>query len=87
VPALRRYSLVTGWDNYVISNDNIKSKTSTDNTCTNDGIWEIGLTTGATCLKLTIKDGGANDTDGAHPVFTGLFSLFALFIKQIGVFF
>jgi 16S rRNA A1518/A1519 N6-dimethyltransferase RsmA/KsgA/DIM1 with predicted DNA glycosylase/AP lyase activity len=50
---LRRYSLVTGWDNFVINNDNIKSKTSTDNTCTNDGIWEIGLTTGATCLKLT----------------------------------
>jgi hypothetical protein len=31
---LRRYSLVTGWDNFVINNDNIKSKTSTDNTCT-----------------------------------------------------
>ncbi len=68
---LRRYSLVTGWDNFVISNDNIKSKTSTDNTCTNDGIWEIGLTTGATCLKLTIKDGGANDTDGAQSDNTG----------------
>ncbi len=68
---LRRYSLVTGWDNFVINNDNIKSKTSTDNTCTNDGIWEIGLTTGATCLKLTIKDGGANDTDGAQSDNTG----------------
>ncbi|CAC9619320.1 hypothetical protein [uncultured Gammaproteobacteria bacterium] len=68
---LRRYSLVTGWGNFVISNDNIKSKTSTDNTCTNDGIWEIGLTTGATCLKLTIKDGGANDTDGAQSDNTG----------------
>ncbi len=68
---LRRYSLVTGWDNFVISNDNIKSKTSTDNTCTNDGIWEIGLTTGTTCLKLTIKDGGANDTDGAQSDNTG----------------
>ncbi|CAB9542469.1 hypothetical protein BROOK1789C_254 [Bathymodiolus brooksi thiotrophic gill symbiont] len=49
----------------------MKSKTSTDNTCTNDGIWEIGLTTGATCLKLTIKDGGANDTDGAQSDNTG----------------
>jgi hypothetical protein len=63
--------LVTGWDNFVINNDNIKSKTSTDNTCTNDGIWEIGLTTGATCLKLTIKDGSANDTDGAQSDNTG----------------
>ncbi|OJA03120.1 JDVT-CTERM domain-containing protein, partial [Bathymodiolus thermophilus thioautotrophic gill symbiont] len=30
-----------------------------------------GLITGATCLKLTIKDGGENDTDGQQTDNTG----------------
>jgi hypothetical protein len=33
--------------------------------------WEAGLITGANCLKLTIKDGGANDTDGTQSDNTG----------------
>ncbi|CAB5506084.1 cadherin repeat domain-containing protein, partial [Bathymodiolus thermophilus thioautotrophic gill symbiont] len=60
---LYKYSLVNGWSGFVTNDDNtIKSKTS--ETCTDNSPWEIGLFTGATCLKLTIKDGGENDTDG-----------------------
>ncbi|WP_158009377.1 JDVT-CTERM domain-containing protein, partial [Bathymodiolus thermophilus thioautotrophic gill symbiont] len=59
---LRKYSPATGWANFVINDNNIQSKTS--NTCTDDTHWQTGLTTGATCLKLTIKDGSENDTDG-----------------------
>ena len=60
---LYKYSLVNGWSGFVTNDDNtIKSKTS--ETCTDNSPWEIGLFPGATCLKLTIKDGGENDTDG-----------------------
>jgi hypothetical protein len=67
---LRRYSLVTGWANFEVNTNNtIHSKTST--TCTDDSAWKAGLTTGATCLKLTVKDGGVNDTDGEQTDNTG----------------
>jgi hypothetical protein len=60
---LRRYSLVTGWANFEVDASNtIHTKTSA--TCADNSTWKTGLTTGATCLRLTIKDGGANDTDG-----------------------
>ncbi|AYQ56272.1 hypothetical protein MS2017_0533 [Bathymodiolus thermophilus thioautotrophic gill symbiont] len=60
---LRQYSLATGWRNFVVDNNNsIQSKTNTSNICT-DGTWQTGLVTGATCLKLTLKDGGENDSD------------------------
>ncbi|CAB5502085.1 hypothetical protein THERMOT_1551 [Bathymodiolus thermophilus thioautotrophic gill symbiont] len=63
---LRQYSLATGWRNFVVDNNNsIQSKTNTSNTCT-DGTWQTGLITGATCLKLTLKDGGENDADDNH---------------------
>ncbi|OIR23800.1 cadherin repeat domain-containing protein [Bathymodiolus thermophilus thioautotrophic gill symbiont] len=66
---LRKYSLVNGWSDFVVDNNNtIQSKTST--TCT-DRNWQTGLITGATCLKLTIKDGGENDTDGEQTGNTG----------------
>lgn len=59
---LRKYSLTNGWANFVVDTDNIvQSKTS--DTCTDASTWKTGLITGATCLKLTIKDGGENDTD------------------------
>jgi uncharacterized membrane protein YjjB (DUF3815 family) len=59
---LRKYSLTNGWSNFVTNNNNtIQSKNST--TCT-DNAWKTGLITGATCLKLTLKDGDENDTDG-----------------------
>ncbi|CAB5499772.1 cadherin repeat domain-containing protein [Bathymodiolus thermophilus thioautotrophic gill symbiont] len=63
---LRQYSLATGWRNFVVDNNNsIQSKTNTSNICTDtDGTWQTGLITGATCLKLTLKDGGENDADG-----------------------
>ncbi|AYQ56254.1 hypothetical protein MS2017_0514 [Bathymodiolus thermophilus thioautotrophic gill symbiont] len=62
---LRQYSLATGWRNFVVGNNNIQSKVNTSNTCDNtDGTWQTGLITGATCLKLTLKDGGENDADG-----------------------
>ncbi|OJA03559.1 JDVT-CTERM domain-containing protein, partial [Bathymodiolus thermophilus thioautotrophic gill symbiont] len=62
---LRQYSLATGWRNFVVGNNNIQSKANTSNTCDNtDGTWQTGLITGATCLKLTLKDGGENDADG-----------------------
>jgi mRNA-degrading endonuclease HigB of HigAB toxin-antitoxin module len=67
---LRRYSLVTGWADFEVDiNNTIHSKTST--TCTDNSAWKAGLTTGATCLRLTIKDGGVNDTDGEQTDNTG----------------
>jgi hypothetical protein len=67
---LRRYSLVTGWANFEVDASNtIHTKTST--TCADNSTWKTGLTTGATCLRLTIKDGGANDTDGDQTDNTG----------------
>ncbi len=67
---LRRYSLVTGWADFEVDiNNTIHSKTST--TCADDSAWKAGLTTGATCLRLTIKDGSANDTDGEQAGNTG----------------
>ncbi len=67
---LRRYSLVTGWADFEVDiNNTIHSKTST--TCTDNSTWKAGLTTGATCLMLAIKDGGVNDTDGEQADNTG----------------
>jgi hypothetical protein len=61
---------LNGWSNFKVDTDNtIHSKIST--TCTDDSAWEAGLTTGATCLKLTIKDSGENDTDGEQADNTG----------------
>ena len=61
---LRKYSLTTNsWSNFVTNDNNLfVSKTSA--TCTDDSPWQTGLIKDATCLKLTIKDGGENDTDG-----------------------
>jgi hypothetical protein len=60
---LRRYSLVTGWADFEVDiNNTIHSRTST--TYTDNSAWKAGLTTGATSRRLTIKDGGVNDTDG-----------------------
>jgi len=72
---LRQYSPTHGWQKFVINDNNIQSKTST--TCTDDSPWQTGLTTGATCLKLTIKDGGENDTDNnqANGVITSTISI------------
>ena len=67
---LRRYSLVTGWADFEVDiNNTTHSKTST--TCTDNSTWKAGLTTGATCLMLAIKDGGVNDTDGEQADNTG----------------
>ena len=67
---MRRYSLVTGWADFEVDTNNaIHSKTST--TCADDSAWKAGLATGATCLKLTVKDGGVNDTDGDQTDNTG----------------
>ncbi|AYQ56898.1 hypothetical protein MS2017_1199 [Bathymodiolus thermophilus thioautotrophic gill symbiont] len=64
---LRQYSLATGWRNFVVGNNNIQSKINASNVCTDtDGTWQTGLITGATCLKLTLKDGGENDADDNH---------------------
>jgi hypothetical protein len=63
---LRRYSMVNGWGSFVNSNNAIQSKAS----CT-DNTWQPNLITGATCLKLTIKDGSENDTDGIQANNTG----------------
>jgi hypothetical protein len=67
---LRRYSLVTGWADFEVDiNNTTHSKTST--ICTDNNTWKAGLTTGATCLMLAIKDGGVNDTDGEQADNTG----------------
>ncbi|AYQ57339.1 hypothetical protein MS2017_1659 [Bathymodiolus thermophilus thioautotrophic gill symbiont] len=61
---LRKYSLVTNsWSGFVVNANNvIASKKSA--TCIDNVVWQTMLIQGATCLKLTIKDGGVNDTDG-----------------------
>jgi hypothetical protein len=67
---LRRYSLGTGWAGFEIDiNNTTHSKSST--TITDNRTWKAGLTTGATCLMLAIKDGGVNDTDGEQADNTG----------------
>ena len=59
---LRKYSLTDGWDNFVENDKNIiESQISTD--CNNEN-WSSGLLIGGTCLRITIEDGGLNDTDG-----------------------
>lgn len=59
---LRKYAIATGWANFVVDTDNI-IQSKIDPTCS-DNNWQTGLVAGGTCLKLTIKDGGENDTDG-----------------------
>ncbi|SHA07641.1 hypothetical protein BTHERMOSOX_1813 [Bathymodiolus thermophilus thioautotrophic gill symbiont] len=60
---LYKYSSIHGWSAFVVDNNNtIKSK----KTCTDISTWQTGLITDTTCLKLTIKDGGENDTDGTQ---------------------
>jgi hypothetical protein len=51
------------WTKSSDEDDNkIQSKQSND--CTDSSTWQAGLVVNATCLKLTIKDGGNNDADG-----------------------
>jgi hypothetical protein len=64
---IRKYHIQNGWSNFVEDNYNrIASLISTDGNCPNDDTanYVDGLQTGATCIRLTIQDGGANDADG-----------------------
>ena len=68
----RKYSTVTslnkiGWDNFVEDVDNqLHSAAGELGYCPppQSSQWTTGLTAGDWCVRLTIKDGGANDNDG-----------------------
>ena len=61
---LRRYSLTTGHWTKSSDEDGNKIQSKQSNDCTDSSTWQTGLVVNATCLKLTIKDGGNNDADG-----------------------
>jgi hypothetical protein len=61
---LRRYSLATGHWTKSSDEDGNKIQSKQSNDCTDSSTWQTGLVVNATCLKLTIKDGGNNDADG-----------------------
>ena len=63
----RKYSVNTGWENFVIDTyNNVASATAIAGQClsANDPLYTSGLTEGHDCVQLTIADGGPNDSDG-----------------------
>lgn len=62
---LRKYNINDNtWSDFQ-ENENNKIYSKVDETCNNEN-WRAGLNEGATCLKLTIEDGGANDADNTQ---------------------
>lgn len=64
---LRKYSVENGWQDFVTdANNSAESAVSVDGNCPSDGSigYQVGLQTGANCLRLRIQDGGVNDADG-----------------------
>ena len=68
IPADAVYRKLTddGWVDFVEDANNAIHSTSVSGNCPaiNSDLWEAGLVEGGNCLKLTIQDGSANDTDG-----------------------
>ena len=64
----RKFESTRGWFNFEIDDDNyVSSAAGTSASCPAAGnsSYSKGLSQGDFCLQLTIKDGGANDADGA----------------------
>jgi Zn-dependent metalloprotease len=55
-----------GWVDFVDDANNALHSAIVSGDCPaiNSELWEAGLVPGSNCLKLTIQDGSANDTDG-----------------------
>ncbi len=65
--AYRKYSTTNGWQTFSENSGNeIASVISDASTCPPPGStdYQSGLIEGASCLQLTLLDGGANDADG-----------------------
>lgn len=65
----QKYFAATGWKNFVIDARNqIHSAMTVNDVCPSydDVNWQAGLNTGHNCIRLTIEDGGPNDTDGVQ---------------------
>lgn len=65
--AIRKYNADSGWQGFVVdANNQVETSISADGNCPVDGsiTYQAGVQTGATCLRLTIQDGGPNDADG-----------------------
>ena len=63
----RKYTAEQGWQDFVENADNsLASAVSVNDVCPapNNHAYSSGLTKGDDCVRLTIKDGGANDADG-----------------------
>lgn len=65
--ALRKYDPINGWQNFLTdANNRIETAIATDGNCPTDGSlsYQASLQAGATCLRISIQDGGPNDADG-----------------------
>ena len=64
----RKFKSDTGWQEFKVdTNNKIESAISIQSICPEveaTNTWTMGLTAGHDCLRLTIEDGGANDSDG-----------------------
>jgi hypothetical protein len=64
---IRKYNATNGWQDFLTNADNrIETAITADGNCPTDGsiTYISGLQTGATCLQISIQDGGPNDADG-----------------------
>jgi len=64
---MRKFNPVTGWQDFVVDeNNHIETAISHDGNCPTDGsiTYASGLQSGASCLQISIQDGGPNDADG-----------------------
>lgn len=65
----RNFGKFNGWYTFIENEDNtiMSSQLTIDDNCPlpSSTLWQGGLNEGAQCIKLSIKDGGSNDWDGA----------------------
>jgi len=65
--SFRIYNESTGWNPFVTATgDLIASAAGSPGSCPSpaDSVWTNGLSAGHNCIRLSITDGGVNDTDG-----------------------
>jgi len=63
----RKFTEENGWNDFVVDDNNaVASALGEGGACPDVGseLYVAGLTTGDTCLQLTLQDGGPNDADG-----------------------
>ncbi len=63
LPASAQYRVLanTGWQNFDTTEDVLESAPQN---CHNSPVFESGLKQGYRCIRMTMRDGGANDLDG-----------------------